>query len=72
MVEAELVLGRLRNQVRELQKLLNYLESCEVMRTEEYAYLDARLREVIGELTQTHRFSSRYGGRTHLQAQWVN
>lgn len=72
MVESEFVICHLRNQVRYLQSLLNYLESRETVRQEDYAYVQTRLREVIGQLKEMQRFSATRGGRPSLQAQWLN
>lgn len=72
MVESEFVIGSLRTQVRDLQSLLNYLESREGVGHEEYTYLQCRLREVIGRLKQTERFSVERGGEHRLRAQWLN
>ncbi len=72
MAEAELVIGNLRTQVRDLQSLLNYLESREVVGSDDYTYLHSRLREVIGRLKETERFSSERGGEFRLRAQWLN
>ena len=72
MVEAEFVIGHLRNQVRDLQSLLNYLEDREAVGHEEYGYVQTRLRDVIGRLKEMQRFSSERGEKHLLRAQWLN
>lgn len=69
MVEAEYLIGRLRNQVLDLQKLLQYLESREQVEREDFPLLHAKLREVIKQLKQTERYSSQ---RQSLPAIWLN
>lgn len=72
MVEAEYVIGKLRNQARELQSLLNYLESRETVAGEDYVFLHTKLREVIQQLKETERYS--FHGQTIpcLKAVWLN
>ncbi len=72
MVEAEFVICHLRSQVRNLQSMLNYLESREGVGDEEYAYLQTKLHEVIGRLRDVQRFSGRRSDLQQLQAQWLN
>ena len=72
MVEAELLIGHLRRQVRNLQSLLNYLESREAVQDEEYAYSHTRLRELIGDLKALERFSLERGTVHNLRAVWMN
>jgi len=72
MVEAEFVIANLRGQVRNLQGMLNYLESREGVGQEEYSYLQTRLQEVIGRLKDMRRFSLDRGERHRLRAQWIN
>ena len=72
MVGAELLIGDLRNQTRELQSLLNYLESCEMVGHEEYAYLHVQLRWVIGRLRKMDQLSSKRGVQFYLPARWLN
>jgi len=72
MVEAELLIGRLRRQVRDLQSLLNYLESREMVGREDYSYSRAKLREVIRRLRDVERWSSVRGGSSPLEAEWLN
>lgn len=70
MVEAEFVIGNLRSQVRNLQSVLNYLESRDGVGCEDYSYLETKLREVIGRLKEMQRFSSGRGGAPLLRARW--
>lgn len=72
MVEAELLIGRLRNQVRSLQSLLNCLESRGAVEREDYAYSYARLRELIGSLKALEHLSSERGQAHQLRAAWLN
>ncbi|GEM_PF-2466274 len=72
MVDEEFVLGHLRSQVRDLQSLLNYLESREAVAYDDYAYLHTKLHEVIGRLKEMERFSFRRGHTGGLHAHWLN
>lgn len=72
MVEAEFVIGNLRNQIRSLQSMLHYLESREAVGYEEYAYLGFHLREIVLRLKEMQKFSSDRGERHLLRAQWLN
>ena len=72
MVEAELLIGNLRAQVRNLQSLLNYLESRHDVELEDYRYSGERLRELIGQLRGLERFSSERGATQRLRAAWLN
>jgi hypothetical protein len=72
MVEAELLIGHLRNEVHNLQSLLNYLESRNAMRREEYLYLKEKLREVVGRLNSVRRWSSQREQQALLRAAWLN
>ncbi len=72
MVEAEIVISHLRGQVRDLEALLNYLESRDVVGREEYGYLNAKLHEVIGRLKEMRRSSSQHGARSVMHAPWLN
>ena len=72
MVEVEYVISHLRSQVGNLQSLLDYLESCEMVGREEYSYLHTKLREVIGRLKEMERFSSQHGQLHSLRAQRLN
>jgi len=72
MMEAEFVMCHLRNQVRDLQSMLNYLESRPVVEHEDYSYVHTRLHEVIGRLKEMERFSSQRGGVQGLRAHWLN
>ena len=68
MVETEFWFSHLRGQVRDLQSLLNYLESRETVVGEDYAFLHARLGEVIGRLKDMERWSARQSGASFLRA----
>ncbi len=72
MVEAELLIGHLRRQVRNLQSLLNYLESRKTVQDEDYSYSHTKLRELIGGLKNLERFSSERGSVHSLRAVWLN
>ncbi len=72
MVEAELLIGHLRRQVRNLQSLLNYLENRDAVGTEDYSYSHTRLRELIGDLKALERFSLERGTVYNLRAVWMN
>jgi hypothetical protein len=72
MVEAELMIGHLRKQVRNLQSLLHYLESRHTVGVEDYTYSHARLRELITSLRDLERFSSQRGTVHSLRAAWLN
>ncbi len=71
MAEAEFLIGHLREQVRSLQSLLNYLEGREAVRNEDYLYSQTKLRGLIDELKELQRFASQRGGR-QLMAEWLN
>jgi hypothetical protein len=72
MVEAELLIGNLRGQVRHMQSLLNYLESRPEVRAEDFSYSTNKLRELISGLKQLERFSSQRGATLQLRASWMN
>lgn len=72
MVEAELLIGHLRQQVRNMQSLLNYLESCDQVHGEDYTYSHSRLRELIGGLKALEKFSLERGTIHNLRAVWMN
>ncbi len=72
MVEAELLIGHLRRQVRNLQSLLNYLEDRDAVGMEDYAYSHTRLRELIGDLRALERFSLERDTVHNLRAVWMN
>jgi len=72
MIEAELLIGHLRSQVRNLQSLLHYLEGREAVEEEDYTYSTYRLQEMIGHLKELERFSSQRCGRCVLRANWLN
>ena len=72
VVEAELLIGHLRRHVRDLQSLLNYLESRDAVRHEDYTYSHAKLRELIGNLKGLERFSEQRGTVYGLRAAWLN
>lgn len=72
MVEAELLISHLSRQVRELQSLLNYLESRETVQSEDFSYSHRKLRELIGRLKELERFSSQRSAARCLKAEWLN
>ena len=72
MVEAELLIGQLCRQVRDLQSLVNYLESREALAETDYAYSHTKLRELIGGLKQLERFSTEREASHRLRAAWLN
>ena len=72
MVEAELLIGHLRQQVRNLQSLLNYLESRDQVHGEDYTFSHSRLRELIGGLKALEKFSLERGTMHNLRAVWLN
>ena len=72
MVETELLIGQLRKQVRDLQSLLNYLESREAVKQDDYAYVHTKLHDSIGQLKNLERFSLQRETHSRLQAQWLN
>ena len=72
MVEAELLIGHLRTQVRDLQSLLNYLESRHGVGPEEYGYSGERLRELIAQLRGLECFTLERGATHRLKAEWLN
>jgi hypothetical protein len=72
MVEAELLIGHLRGQVRNLQSLLNYLESRDRVQEDDYSYSHAKLRELIDNLKELERFSAQRRDIHRLRAEWVN
>jgi hypothetical protein len=72
MVEAEFVISSLRSQTRSLQAMLNYLESRETVEHGDYEFLYTKLREVIKQLKETERYSSRRKMMPCLKAVWLN
>lgn len=72
MVEAELLIGQLRAQVRTLQGLLNYLEGRPMIKSDDYAYSHTTLRELITHLKSLEQFSSQRGSIHRLRAEWLN
>lgn len=72
MVEAEYVICHLRSQARDLQSLLNYLESREQVKNEDYSFLHTKLREVIKQLKEMERYSSQRKAMPSLKAVWLN
>jgi hypothetical protein len=72
MVEAEYIICRLRNQARDLQQLLHYLESRERVEREDFSFLHTRLRHVIKQLKETERYSSQRKSMPCLKAVWLN
>jgi hypothetical protein len=72
MVEAELLIGHLRRHVRDLQSLLNYLESRDAVRHEDYTYSHSKLRELISRLRGLEKFSEQRGTVHSLRAAWLN
>ena len=72
MVEAELLIGHLRRHVRDLQSLVNSLESHQAVREEEDTYSRSRLRELIGALRGLERFSQQRGTVHNLRTVWLN
>ncbi|PIQ84776.1 MAG: hypothetical protein COV75_00615 [Candidatus Omnitrophica bacterium CG11_big_fil_rev_8_21_14_0_20_63_9] len=72
MVEAEVLIGHLRSQVRNLQSLLNYLESRPAIDGDDYAYSRIRLRELVQRLKELERFSAQRGEAYRFRATWLN
>ena len=72
MVEAEVLIGQLRSQVRNLQSLLNYLESRQEVAEDDYAYSSSRLRELIVRLKELEQFALKRGEVHRLRAEWLN
>ena len=73
MTEPEFVICHLRSQVRDLQALLNYLESLEAVQRDDYSFIQSKLHEVIRHLKKTARLSSERGEATSAyQAHWLN
>ncbi len=72
MVEADLLIGNLRQQVRNLQSLLNYLEGRQAVETDDYSYSHTRLQELIQDLKSLERFSLDRGRIHNLRAVWLN
>ena len=72
MMEAELLIGHLRSQVRNLQSLLKYLENRAVLDDEDYSYSHAKLYDLIGSLRNLERFSLDHGTMHNLRAVWLN
>ena len=72
MVEADLLIGHLRSQARELQSLLSYLENREGLRAEDYTYSQSKLCQLIRQLKELAQFSARHASAQQLQAHWLN
>ena len=72
MVHDEFFILNLRSQVRNLQALLNYLESCEVVDRDDYAYCREKLREVTKGLRELGDASSQRSVGQTLRAGWLN
>lgn len=72
MVDAELLIGQLRGQVRHMQSLLNYLESRPHVEVDDFAYSGGKLREMIARLKELERFSCQRGAALRMRASWMN
>ncbi len=72
MVEAELLLGHLRRQVRSLQELLHYLERRPQAQPEDHSYSQVKLRELIRRLKELEHFSENRGSVYRMRAEWLN
>lgn len=72
MVDAELLIGQLLSQVRNLQSLVHYLENRGVVEGEDYSYSAQRLRELIRQLKEMERFASQRSRMRALRAHWLN
>ena len=72
MVEAELLTGHLRRQVRDLQSLLNYLESRLQIEHNDYSYSQTKLRNLIKGLRELEQFTLQRGAAHIARAAWLN
>ena len=72
MVEKELLIGRLRDQVRNLQSLLNYLENRERVAQEDCSYGHATVSDVIKRLRELEQQFSQSHTVQRLHAEWLN
>ncbi len=71
MADTEYVINGLRSQMRDLQSVVNYLESREAVAGEDYAYISGRLRELVAQLRTLEQFSSARRSSTQ-RAGWLN
>ena len=71
-VEAELLIGHLRRRMRDLQSLVNYLESREAVGSSDYSYSREKLQELIAGLRELEKFSSQRGAVHRMRAAWLN
>ena len=72
MLETELVICHLRDQVRQLHSLVQFLDVRDTVLHEDCAYLQVKLHEVIGRLRAMEKFSSQRGTAHTLRAAWLN
>lgn len=56
MADVEYVMSHLRQQVRDLQALVNYLEEREAVGQEDQSYVHFKLTEVVRRLKEAGRF----------------
>ncbi|OGW91850.1 MAG: hypothetical protein A3D28_05085 [Omnitrophica bacterium RIFCSPHIGHO2_02_FULL_63_14] len=66
------MIQELRHQVANLRSLLSHLENQEKVGHEEYAYLHAKLQDIIGRLRELERSSGKRRGPPDLRAEWLN
>jgi ribosome assembly protein YihI (activator of Der GTPase) len=72
MEDDQAMIQHLRHQVANLRSLLSHLENQEKVGHEDYAYLHAKLQEVIGRLKALERLFGKRGGSPGLRAVWLN
>jgi len=72
MVEAELLISHLRRQMRDMQSLVNYLESRDRVAREDFSYSRSKLRELIAGLKDLERFSLQRATAHNMRAAWLN
>lgn len=71
MADTEYVINCLRSQMRDLQSVVNYLESREAVAGEDYAYVSGQLRELVAQLRALEQFSAARRSASR-RAGWLN
>jgi hypothetical protein len=73
MTNTEFVISHLRSQVRDLQSLLNYLESLEAVEHDDCRFIKTKLQDVIRHLKKTSQLSfGRNEATRGFTAHWLN
>jgi hypothetical protein len=71
MEPEDLLIGRLQNYIRELQRLLDYLESREKLKDEDYSFSRVTLKNLMRNMKDSEGLS-RNSGSGFLMGNWLN